>query len=312
MLRLISVLLFEWLWCLSDLLIKPKMLSYEKGFQRDIRCNRIDSELYQTWKKREFLLTSDYGYKLFCELIEAENKTAAGGDTVTGVATATGVAEKIAVLCHGLGCARYGSIKYAELFHKLGFTVLMYDHRNHGKSGKAFTTMGYYEKYDLKKIVDWCYYSFGNDCKIITHGESMGAATVLLNLEIDKRVSLSIADCAYSDLRLLIRHELRQYYHLPGFLIPVVSCLSYVRAGFLFRQVSPIRAVLGSDTPVLFIHGKRDNLVPAFMSSQMYTCKKKNKGLYLVAGAKHAESYCLNKQGYEKRVSEFIGRYLKE
>jgi pimeloyl-ACP methyl ester carboxylesterase len=105
------------------------MLSYDKGFQRDSKGRRFDSKLYESWKKKEFLLESDFGYKLCCELIEPEDDAS------------TDKMKKIAILCHGLGCARYGSIKYAELFRKFGFTVLMYDHRNHGRSGKAYTTM---------------------------------------------------------------------------------------------------------------------------------------------------------------------------
>lgn len=298
MLQLISLFLCEWLWCLSSLIVKPRMLAYEKGFKRDVRCHKIDRKVYETWKKETFNLRSDYGCILSCELIEPPGEN--DRDTV-----------KLAVLCHGLGCAKYESIKYAEIFLKLGFTVLMYDHRNHGLSGKAFTTMGYFEKYDLKKVIDWCVRRFGEQCRIITHGESMGAATVLQHLEIDDRISCVIADCAYSDFILLLRHQLKQFYHLPGFLIPVESCISYVRAGFWFKDVSPIRAVSRSEVPVLFIHGKRDNFVPAYMSKQMYACKKKNKAIYLVSKARHAESCCVNRKGYEKTIEEFFKKYMK-
>ncbi len=298
MLQLISLFLCEWLWCLSSLIIKPRMLQYDKGYQREVRCHKINSKVYEGWKIERFHIKSDYGCVLSCELIEPDNNLNCNG------------IRKIAVLCHGLGCAKYDSIKYAEIFLKLGFTVLMYDHRNHGLSSKAFTTMGYFEKYDLKKVIDWCLHRFGKQCKIITHGESMGAATVLLHLEIDNRVSCVIADCAFSDLKQLLRHQLKQYYHLPGFLIPVESCVSYVRAGFWFRAVSPIIAVSKSDTPVLFIHGKRDNFVPTYMSKQMYACKKKNKAIYLVRRARHAESCCINPKGYEKAVERFLSKYF--
>jgi len=207
--------------------------------------------------------------------------------------------------------AKYGSIKYIEMFQKLGFAVLIYDHRNHGESGKAFTTMGFYEKYDLKRIIDWCVEQYGPDCRILTHGESMGAATVLMHLDIDDRVMCAIADCAYSDLKLLLCHQLRQYYHLPRFLIPLESCLTYLRAGFWYRQVSPVQVIGQVNTPVLFIHGKRDNFVPASMSKQMYSVKKDHKAIYLVAGARHADSYCTNKEGYEARVCYFVQKYMK-
>ncbi|MDD3174704.1 MAG: alpha/beta hydrolase [Herbinix sp.] len=300
MIKLISVLLFEWLFCLSNLLIKPRMITYDKGFKREVKCNKFDSKTYHEWMKETFRLKSDFGYVISCELIEPPEKM----DSKNSV-------KKIAILCHGLGCAKYESIKYAELFIKLGFTVLIYDHRNHGLSGKAYTTMGYYEKYDLKKVTDWCIDHFGKECKIITHGESMGAATVLMHLEIDERVKLAIADCSYSDLNLLLRHQLKQYYHLPCFLIPIESCITYIRAGFWFNKVSPIKAVYRSKTPVLFIHGKRDSFVPTDMSRQMYACKKKNKAIYLVAKARHAESYCTNREEYKKVVEQFLEKYLK-
>lgn len=283
----------EALWCLSDMLLKPRMLSYAKGFQREVDCHKFDLAAYQNKVKRTFHIRSDYGYLMTCELV--------GNPELTG--------KRIAILCHGLGYARYGSIKYMDLFLKQGFAVLMYDQRNHGESGKAFTSMGFYEKFDLKRVVDWCYEHYGPDCHIITHGESMGASTVLLHLGIDDRIECAIADCPYSDLRQLLRHQLKQYYHLPRFLIRVEDRLNYLRAGFRYQQVSPISVISNIRIPVLLIHGKRDNFVPSGMSRQMYLLKPCNKGLYLVAKARHAGSYCQNKQGYEQTVVRFLQKY---
>lgn len=295
MIKILVLWFVELLWCLSDFLMRPRMIAYEKGFQREVKCKKFDPEIYYNKVKQNFRIKSDYGYPLYCELIEADNNQD----------------MKIAILCHGLGYASYGSIKYVDFFLKLGYSVLLYDHRNHGKSGKALTSMGFYEKYDLNRVVDWCYDHYGNDCKIITHGESMGAATVLLNLGIDDRVKCAIADCSYSDLSQLLCHQLKQYYHLPCFFIPVESFITYLRAGYWFHQVSPIEVVSKTDTPILFIHGKRDNFVPTHMTKQLYQVKKTNKAIYLVAKAKHTESYCTNTQGYEKKVEEFLNRYIK-
>ncbi len=299
MIIIIGIWLFEWLWCLSNMIVKPRMLPYGKGYQREINCNKIDSEEYYSWEKEIFTLKSDYGYRLSCELLDGRSQV-----TMTKAAE-----EKIAILCHGFGCAKYSGIKYAKMFFRLGYRVIIYDHRNHGYSGKAHTSMGFYEKYDLKKLVDWCYDRFGEKCTIVTHGESMGAATVLMHLGIDRRVNYAIADCAYSDLTQLLCHQLKQYYHLPCFLIPIESFITYLRAGFWFNEVSPIRSVRHSLTPVLFIHGKIDNLVPADMTRQMYHNKKRFKAMYLVAGAKHAASYCKNKEKYEQVVELFLKRY---
>ena len=295
MFKLISICFLEMLWCLCDLIIKPRAIPYHKGFRRETLCKSFDYEAYKKLPKKEFTIPSDFGYELSCELVEAQDMTE----------------KKLAILCHGLGCAKYTSIKYMELFLKLGFSVLMYDHRNHGLSGKAYTTMGYYEKYDLKKVVDWCIDTYGKDLKIVTHGESMGGSTVLLHLAIDDRVKCAIADCAYSDLQQLIKHQLKQFYHLPCLCIHIASLITYLRAGFWYREVSPINVICNVETPVLFIHGKIDNFVPAYMSRDMYNCKKKNKAIFLVAKARHAASYCRNKEEYTRIVKQFLDKYMK-
>ncbi|MDF2842203.1 MAG: hypothetical protein K0R00_629 [Herbinix sp.] len=295
MIKFIVLWFLEFMWLLSNQLMKPRMLSYKKGLQREKDCKKFDFELYNERKKENFTIVSDYGYSLCCELVEAEDNKDL----------------KIVILCHGFGYARYGSIKYMELFLKLGFHVLIYDHRNHGNSGKALTSMGFYEKYDLINVVDWCYKRYGDDCKIITHGESMGAATVLLHLGVDDRVKGVIADCPYSDLDQLLRHQLKQFYHLPCFLIPIESAIMYLRAGCWFRQVSPIKVVSQTDTPILFIHGKIDNMVPASMSKEMYEAKPKNKAIYLVAKAKHADCYCKKPGEYEYRIIDFLNKVFR-
>jgi fermentation-respiration switch protein FrsA (DUF1100 family) len=298
MLIVVGVWIFEMLWCLSNLIVKPRKLSCDKIFKNEAAEGRFDEAAYQATKKYKFILKSEFNYDISCELLEPEPVNKKVQD------------NKIAILCHGLGYSKYGCLKYAEMFLKMGFKVLIYDQRNHGLSGGACTSMGFYEKYDLKKLVSWCLIKFGEDCSIVTHGESMGAATVLMHLGIDKRVKCAIADCAYSDLTLLIRHQVKQYYHLPSWLIPIESLLTYLREGFWYSEVSPIKDISEIDTPVMFVHGKIDNFVPSYMSKQMYDSKKKNKAIYLVAGAKHAESCCKNRSGYEKRLEEFLSKYL--
>ncbi len=303
MIKWLIVWIFEWLWCLSNLIMKPRMLSYRRGFQREVRCGKLDEAAYRQWKRHSFTILSDYGYRIFCERIEERVIEAADA------AFHPAERKKIVILCHGLGNARYSCIKYISFYLRLGFTVVVYDQRNHGMSGSDCTSMGYYEKYDLMRVVDWCRRRYPG-CQLVTHGESMGASTVLLHLGMDDRVSVAIADSAYSDLTQLLQHQMKQFYHLPCRLIPVVSCLTWLRAGFRYREVSPIKAVRKTDTPVLFIHGKIDNLVPADMSREMYAAKRKNKAIFLVAGARHVESYVKNRHGYERIVENFIKHHM--
>jgi fermentation-respiration switch protein FrsA (DUF1100 family) len=310
MLELILLSLGGFLWRLSDMVLKPRRLSYDSICKAEEKRGRFNRSRYDALRKYEFILASDFGYPLSCVMLTPDSCNLRSDSTLPdGKAD---ICRRIAVLCHGFNSSKCASFIYAEMFLKMGFTVIIYDHRNHGLSGKSFTSMGYYERYDLRKVIDWCYDKFGDNIKIVTHGESMGGATVLLHLEIDDRVKCVIADCAYSDLTLLLRHQLKIFYHFPMFLIPVESMLTFLRAGFKYKQVSPIRVVRAANTPILFIHGKRDNYVPTWMSRQMYDAKKDRKAIYLVSGARHAQSFFVNRAGYRRVVEGFLSSYLEK
>lgn len=308
MFKMLLVWLSGGIWFFSNMVLRPKKLSCEKIFKMEAKKGRFDETAYKRTTKERFMVSSVYGYSLSCELLEPESGSQQLESNDNGGQTSVDI--PIAILCHGFSTGKYRSLIYAQMFLRLGFKVLIYDHRNHGLSGKAYTSMGYYEKYDLKKLVDWCYDTYGSNCRIVTHGESMGAATALLHLGIDKRVVCTIADCAYSDLKELLKHQIKRYYHMPTLLLSIESLITYLRAGFWFGQVSPISVVRGVETPILFIHGKKDKYVPTEMSEKMYQSKKDRKALYLVAGATHAGSCVTNRKGYETVLGMFIKRYL--
>lgn len=286
-------------WKLSSLVIHPIVKGYEDTYQREIKGEKFDEKSYKAWRKTDFNIKSTYGYDLSCELIEDEAYENLEEKT------------KIMVMVHGITYSKFGSIKYTEMFIKRGFKVLIYDHRNHGLSGKGPTTMGFYEKYDLKTVIDWCYKTYGKDILLGTHGESMGAATVLAHLEVDKRPAFIIADCGYSDLRELLAHQLKVRYNLSPFpFIPVSNIFVKLRAGFNINKVSPIKEVAKTNTPILFVHGEKDDYVPTYMSEKMYVAKKDKKELYIAPNAAHAEAHWKNKKEYEERVNKFLDKYV--
>lgn len=294
----IVLLLFFTTYILSNVILKPRVKSPEDIFKREVEFGRIVPDNYERMEKTKIQILSRYGYALSAVILENE------------ITKRTENKHKVAVLCHGYTYGKLGSIVYAQILMELGFTAIIYDHRNHGESGKKHTTMGFYEKYDLETVIDWCYVNFGKDIRIVTHGESMGAATVLDYLNIKDNVALTIADCGYTDLRSLLSHQMKAFFHIPPviFMPFAILCLK-LRAGFNVKEVSPINGVRKSKTPILFIHGDQDNYVPYQMTIQMYEECSAPKKLYLAKGAIHANSVVVDYEEYKRVVNHFIQKY---
>ncbi|MFT5875374.1 MAG: fermentation-respiration switch protein FrsA (DUF1100 family) [Clostridium sp.] len=286
---LIIIAIFIIGWHFSSMIIYPKVQKYDYTYDYEVEKGEIEVELFNKLKKQEVYLDSQYGYKIH------------------GFFFPNNSSKKIIILCHGITWSLYGCVKYMDMFLKRGFSVFIYDHRNHGLSGGCNTSFGYYEKFDLKKCTDWIYNKLGKDIVVGLHGESMGAGTVLQNIAIDDRIKFCIDDCGYSDAQDLFKHRLAKDYNIKK--LPVVrlaSKISKMRVGWDFRDVSPITTLAEIEIPILFIHGEKDDYVPTFMCKQMYSVKKGYKDIYIAPNAGHAEAYLKNKDEYEKKVDSFL------
>jgi len=274
---------------ISKRAVCPIVFSYKDMIDMEEKSGRRVKSTLDGLLKEEIFIKSPFGYTLHGMFIPVQNS------------------KKTVIICHGITCNIYGSVKYIDLFRKKGFNVFIYDHRNHGKSGGKFTTFGYYEKYDLKACADWIRAKMGEDCILGTMGESMGAATALQNLSVDDGLTFCIADCPYSDFDELLSLRLKIEFHLPRIpLIALASLFCRYMTGMKVSEVSPIHDVNKSNTPVLFIHGDADNYIPMEMSIKLYNAKKGIKDIYIVKVARHAESIVVNKEEYDIRVSKFL------
>ncbi|MGG6313119.1 alpha/beta hydrolase [Paenibacillus macerans] len=216
------------------------------------------------------------------------------------------------IIVHGYTVSLLASTQYIDMFQEAGFNILLIDQRRHGGSQGKYTTYGFQEKYDVETWVHWILENYGGNCSIGLHGQSLGGGTVLEYLSIaHPNVKFVIADCPYSDLTELMRHQISKLNKLPASpLLPLVNKLLQRKAGFRLDQVSPIRAVEQSKLPVLFIHGTEDNYVPTYMSRELYRQKPEPKGLLLVEGAVHANAYGVDPKRYAEEVQSFIERFL--
>lgn len=280
-------------WHFSSTLLYPKVSDHDVVLASELGKNRIDNRYYEYFlslEKEKVEIESHHGYHLH------------------GLWIPNGDSDKTVVFCHGISWNLMGAVKYTEIFWNLGFNLLIYDHRNHGKSGGETTTYGLYEKYDLKSWLDWVEAKKGKGTYLGTHGESMGAATVLQHLGIDSRVKFCVADCPYSDLNEIFKYTLKNEYHLSNMpILTVANLFTRWRAGLSLQDVSPIATIKKVTTPILWIHGTEDRKVPPQMSIDMYNEKEHGiKKLWLVEGARHASACVADRDGYAKTIELFI------
>jgi uncharacterized protein len=291
----VSVLMFAIvsvavLFLVSCLLLVPKRFSYEKTYKLGIQKGEIDDHIFRSFKKEELFIQSYHGYKLHGMLFPIEK------------------GNKVIIIAHGIMWSLFGSFKYVEMFQKRGFHVLLCDHRYHGLSGGNYTSFGFYEKDDLKAWIDYLVLRMGERAFIGLLGESLGAASALEISKRDPRVKFCIADCSFSDFQSLLRFRLKVDFKLRIYLlIDLISFLVKLRHGWSFPDISPIKDLEKTKTPILFIHGKEDSFIPLQMALDMFKRKKENKKLYVVPRAGHAEAYNTDPIGYENKIIEFIG-----
>ncbi|HOO33854.1 MAG TPA: alpha/beta hydrolase [Thermotogota bacterium] len=286
---ILTLLVFGIAFYLTKIAFNPKTYRYEDTFHYEVDNGNFEAEFFENLKKEEVFIRSDYGYKLHGLWIPCENS------------------DKTIVIVHGYTYTLFGSVKYMEMFLKRGFNVFLYDHRYHGKSGGPNCSMGYYEKNDLKKVMDWIITEKGVMNVLATHGESMGAATVLMHAAIDDRVDFVIADCPFKSVWDQFAYRLKVEYKLPTFpVLNVANLLSKLRIDTKFTAISPIETIEQIKAPVFFIHGDADTYIPNSHSLDMYEKKHGTKKLYLAKGADHARSFSVDRERYEKEIEEFL------
>jgi hypothetical protein len=276
----------------SNKVVKPKIKEYEYTKNYTFENDSFDKDWINNVEKEEFYIESWRGNKIHCIFIDQGT-------------------DKTIVFGHGVTWSLWGDVKYAKQFYDRGYNLMMYDHPCHGKSSGKFVSLGFFESYEMKDVVNWVRNRKGKEHKIGLHGESMGAATVLQYGALDDYLEFIIADCPFSDLKELLEFRLKKDFKLPPFpILNLAELYITTKYGFDFKEASPKNILDKIKAPILFIHGKKDDYIPCKMSEEMHNLKPNSK-LFLMPNAPHAGSYNENPEQYRKVVSDFLDEIEK-
>ncbi|MGM0874087.1 MAG: alpha/beta hydrolase [Bacillota bacterium] len=262
----------------------------EEIINRDTKFGLYSQKDFDDLEKKHFSILSQFGYSIKGSLIAPHES------------------NRYIIICHGVTVNRLNSVKYMNLFLQKGWNVLIYDHRRHGESGGETTSYGHYEKFDLQSVVHWLKKEVGDSIVLGIHGESMGAVTTLLYAGmLEDSADFYIADCPFTELEAQLLYRLKVEFKIPSILImPIAKPFVQLRDRYSIKGVSPINAIANIENPVLFIHSKDDDYIPAEMSKQLYEKKKGSKKLYIAEKGSHAMSYAENRKEYSNVIDEFF------
>lgn len=247
--------------------------------------------------RTDWQLTSSDGLKLSAYYLPAEKEQ-----------------HKTAIIAHGYMGQASDMPQYAKIYHDLGYNVLMPDARGHGKSEGDYIGFGWPERKDYQQ---WINRVIKQDpqSEIVLHGVSMGGATVMMTSgeKLPDNVKAFVEDCGYSSVNGELSYQLKDMFNLPSFpLIPVTSLVTKVRAGYFFGEADSMKQLKKNDRPMLFIHGDKDDFVPYSMLDEVYNATKGPKEKYVVHGAGHAEALSTDPAMYQKKVTEFVTKYVPQ
>ncbi len=227
-----------------------------------------------------------------------------------------GTNGKAIMFVHGAGNMNranevYGTPEIAKYFLDLGYTILLFDLRGTGESQYSRISFGQYERNDVAGAFE---YLVGQEYKPQSIGiisDSLGAIATIMASNDVKAAGGIVLDSPATVVRPIVSDIMLKEHNVPLFLHPGI----YFAAKTLYRidvdvvrpvdYISPLK-----ETPLLFLHGENDTLIPPQNSADLLTLVDKGQRV-LFPGAKHVETFKTNPELYKQTVGDFFSKNLK-
>ena len=316
-------------YILAKYVSEPHTISYQDAYDTEKEKGFLEG--YDSLEKEEIVIPSFDGYELHGEVILREGlkesevvEESDGGNGSDGSdgshrrnesdgsdgSHRAGSKERFVILTHGYTYNRLGSVKYMNLYRKMGYSCIQYDLRGHGANAKCPVTMGLKESRDLLAVIDWVHERYGENIILGLHGESMGSASQTLALREKPRVDFVVNDCGFAELTEVLRGQLSKRFHLPAFLVSTASILNKVFYKYSYQEVRPVDALKENQVPICFMHGREDTFIPYQHSELMAETTKGYQEVHLYENADHALSFEKHPKEYEENLKAFLEKVL--
>jgi pimeloyl-ACP methyl ester carboxylesterase len=222
--------------------------------------------------------------------------------------------EKCVVLIHGYADAKVGSIAWAPMWHALGYHILAIDLRAHGESGGSDCTAGFFERDDLKQVLNRLRQLRPERTRhMVLFGVSMGAAVALATAAMRDDIAAVVIDSPFADFRTALRKQLDRT-GLPGGITARLAIWLVKRhSGANFAAVSPLALISQVRCPIMMIRGEAEDLITDAESSALDQAMLARSHQFhdvnwIVPGTGHLGALRANPQLYAEKLHEFLAQ----
>lgn len=235
---------------------------------------------------------------------------AADGSTLRGWLVRAEGATAGLVAVHGGGADRREFLRQLPSFHAAGYTVLLFDCREHGISdgtGRGLS-IGVRESQDVSAAVQRLRAEPGI-LRAAAIGTSQGGASVILAAARDPGIDAVVAENPFTRADELLPPLLEQA-GAPRWLARVFTQAALWRIGPAVQR-GPID-VIGeiAPRPLLLMHGADDDVIASERSEALYARAGEPKELWIVPRGRHAALWNADPAAWEQRVNGFLARSL--
>jgi fermentation-respiration switch protein FrsA (DUF1100 family) len=207
--------------------------------------------------------------------------TTPNGEKISAKFFKNEAAEYTILFSHGNAEDIFGSTPFFEKLCDAGFNVFAYDYRGYGTSEGAASEQNSYEDAEIA-------YNYLTETlkiapeKIIIHGRSLGAA-VSIDLASRKPCGGLIVESGFvSAFKVLTRYPI-----------------------FPFDKFKNLGKITKVNSPALFIHGKRDEIIPFWHGEMLHAAANEPKFSFWLAEASHNNVSSVGGRAYLQAIRDF-------
>jgi hypothetical protein len=203
--------------------------------------------------------------------------------------------QRVLLYLHGNTQNIGSNAKHANRLKNLGFSVLVIDYQGYGKSsGNDPTESSVYA--DAQAAWDYLLQKGYQPKQILVYGHSLGGA-IAINLISSQQNNTAqakglIIDGSFTSVVDMASLE-------PKYRIFPINLL-------IHQNFNSIAKVSSIHSPILYIHGAADEVVPPTMSQALYNATTAPKQLLLVPNAGHNNTASTNEALYASAIHDFF------